>query len=257
MRVPVTSGFWALTLGSIGVVFGDIGTSPLYAFREAVYRRGGAWAAGVADYRARRSLADPVGADHRRHRRNMCCCCYAPTTMARAVRSSLMALAQGALGRRSWLLLRSVSSAPRFSIGDAMITPAISVLSAVEGLKLVTPALEPYVVPLTIFILVVLFAVQSRGTARVAVASGRSWWSGSPRWRSWASSTSRDDPWFWRRSIPGYAISSCLLTERSDWSSLGAVFLAVTGGEALYADLGHFGRRPIQAGVAVSSCRRW
>ena len=83
---------------------------------------------------------------------------------------SLMALGQRALGRRSWpLLALGVVGASMF-IGDSMITPAISVLSAVEGLKLVTPALEHYVVPLTIFILVVLFSVQSSGTARVASA---------------------------------------------------------------------------------------
>src|ERR1700739_2893967 len=165
-----SAGFWALTLGSIGVVFGDIGTSPLYAFREAV--AGAAhgepptrvivlgvlslilWALFIvvtAKYVLLLLRADNNG---------------------EGGTLSLMALGQRALGRRSWpLLALGVIGASMF-IGDSMITPAISVLSAVEGLKLATPALEHYVVPLTVFILVVLFSVQSRGTARVASAFG-------------------------------------------------------------------------------------
>src|SRR6186713_800715 len=165
-----TSGFWGLTLGSIGVVFGDIGTSPLYAFREAVASAAhhGAptpaivlgvlslilWALFIvvtAKYVLLLLRADNNG---------------------EGGTLSLMALGQRALGRRSLpLLALGVVGASMF-IGDSMITPAISVLSAVEGLKLVTPALEHYVVPLTIFILVVLFSVQSSGTARVASAFG-------------------------------------------------------------------------------------
>ena len=130
--------------------------------------------------------------------------------------------------------------------GDAVITPALSVLSAVEGLKVATPAFEPYVVPLTIVILVALFAVQSRGTAQVAALFG---------------------PitliWFVAIAIPGVqqiASNPGILAALNPWHAvtfvsghgmiglvaLGAVFLAVTGTEALYADLGHFGRKPIQ-----------
>ena len=165
-----TSGFWALTLGSIGVVFGDIGTSPLYAFREAVTHA----ANGAPVSRAivlgvlsliLWSLFIVVTAKY-------------VLLLLRADNNgeggtlSLMALGQRALGRRSWLLLALGVVGASMFIGDSMITPAISVLSAVEGLKLVTPALEHYVVPLTIFILVVLFSVQSSGTARVASAFG-------------------------------------------------------------------------------------
>src|ERR1700758_1130521 len=169
-EAPATSGFWALTLGSIGVVFGDIGTSPLYAFREAV--------AGAAQGQAVTrvivlgvlslilwSLFIVVTAKY-------------VLLLLRADNNgeggtlSLMALGQRAFGRRSWpLLALGVIGASMF-IGDSMITPAISVLSAVEGLKLATPAFEHYVVPLTIFILVALFAVQRSGTARVASAFG-------------------------------------------------------------------------------------
>src|ERR1700710_1059718 len=162
----VRTGFWGLTLGSIGVVFGDIGTSPLYAFREDV---AGA-AQGEPDTRVIGlgvfslilwALFIVVTAKY-------------VLLLLRADNNgeggtlSLMALGHRALGRRSWpLLALGVLGASMF-IGDSMITPAISVLSAVEGLKLAAPALEHYVIPLTVFILVVLFSVQSSGTARVA-----------------------------------------------------------------------------------------
>jgi KUP system potassium uptake protein len=161
---------------------------------------------------------------------------------------SLMALGQRALGRRSWpLLALGVVGASMF-IGDSMITPAISVLSAVEGLKLVTPALEHYVVPLTIFILVVLFSVQSSGTARVASAFG-------PVMVVWFATIAvmglthiMDDPSVLAAINPWYALEFLLSHGTIGLVTLGAVFLAVTGGEALYADLGHFGRKPIQSG---------
>jgi KUP system potassium uptake protein len=167
---PVTSGFWALTLGGIGVVFGDIGTSPLYAFRAAVTHAAGDEAIsriivlGVLSL-ILWSLFIVVTAKY-------------VLLLLRADNNgeggtlSLMTLGQRALGRRSWpLLALGVVGASMF-IGDSMITPAISVLSAVEGLKLVTPAFEHYVVPLTILILFLLFSVQSSGTARVASAFG-------------------------------------------------------------------------------------
>src|SRR5690349_15539782 len=142
----VTTGFWALTLGSIGVVFGDIGTSPLYAFREAV-------AAAAQDQPVSRSLVLGVLS-------LILWALFIVVTakyvllLLRADNNgeggtlSLMALGQRALGRHSWLLLALGVIGASMFIGDSMITPAISVLSAVEGLKLVTPALTPYVVPL-------------------------------------------------------------------------------------------------------------
>ena len=133
-------------------------------------------------------------------------------------------------------------------IADSMITPAISVLSAVEGLKLVTPALAHYVVPLTILILVGLFSVQSSGTARVAAAFG-------PVMVVWFATLAvlgllhiSDDPSVLAAINPWYAIQFLFSHGTIGLVTLGLVFLAVTGGEALYADLGHFGRKPIQAG---------
>ncbi|NOJ48473.1 potassium transporter Kup [Bradyrhizobium archetypum] len=241
-----TSGFWALTLGSIGVVFGDIGTSPLYAFREAASHAAEGQPVsriivlGVLSL-ILWSLFIVVTAKY-------------VLLLLRADNNgeggtlSLMALGQRALGRRSWpLLALGVVGASMF-IGDSMITPAISVLSAVEGLKLVTPALEHYVVPLTIFILVVLFSVQSSGTARVASAFG-------PVMVVWFATLAvmgmvhiSDDPTVLYAINPWYAIQFMLSHGVIGLVTMGLVFLAVTGGEALYADLGHFGRRPIQAG---------
>jgi KUP system potassium uptake protein len=245
-EAPVTTGFWALTLGSIGVVFGDIGTSPLYAFREAVAGAAGhepvtrvivlgvlsliLWALFIvvtAKYVLLLLRADNNG---------------------EGGTLSLMALGQRALGRRSWpLLALGVLGASMF-IGDSMITPAISVLSAVEGLKLAAPALEHYVVPLTLFILVVLFSVQSSGTAWIATAFG-------PVMVMWFSVLAvmglvhiSDDPSVLAAINPWYGIQFLLSHGTIGLVTLGAVFLAVTGGEALYADLGHFGRRPIQSG---------
>ena len=244
-EAPVTTGFWALTLGSIGVVFGDIGTSPLYAFREAVSGAAGhepvtriivlgvlsliLWALFIvvtAKYVLLLLRADNNG---------------------EGGTLSLMALGQRALGRRSWpLLALGVIGASMF-IGDSMITPAISVLSAVEGLKLAAPALEHYVVPLTLLILVVLFSVQSSGTARVATAFG-------PVMIVWFSALAvmglihiSDDPSVLAAINPWYGIRFLLTHGTIGLVTLGAVFLAVTGGEALYADLGHFGRKPIQS----------
>ena len=239
------AGFWALTLGSIGVVFGDIGTSPLYAFRVAVT----AAAQGVAPSRIivlgvlsliLWSLLIVVTTKY-------------VLLLLRADNNgeggtlSLMALGQRALGRRNLLLMSLGVVGASMFIGDSMITPAISVLSAVEGLKLATPAFDHLVVPLTVFILVVLFSVQSRGTSSVASAFG-------PVMVVWFSCLAvmglvhiSDDPSVLMAMNPWYAIQFMLSHGMIGLVTLGAVFLAVTGGEALYADLGHFGRKPIKA----------
>jgi KUP system potassium uptake protein len=243
---PVSSGFWALTLGSIGVVFGDIGTSPLYAFREAV--AGAAQGQPVTRIMVLGVLSLILWALLIVVTAKYVLLLLRADNNGEGGTLSLMALGQRALGRRSWpLLALGVIGASMF-IGDSMITPAISVLSAVEGLKLATPALEHFVVPLTIFILVVLFAVQRSGTARVASAFG-------PVMVAWFASLAimgfvhiSDDPSVLAAINPYYAVLFLLTHGTIGLVTLGAVFLAVTGGEALYADLGHFGRKPIQAG---------
>ena len=240
-----TAGFAALTLGSIGVVYGDIGTSPLYAFREAVIAASGTegtptvaavlgvlslilWALIIVvtlKYVVILLRADNHGEGG---------------TLA------LMALAQRtvAKGAATIVLLGIISGALFY--GDAVITPALSVLSAVEGLKDLTESFEPYIVPLTVLILLVLFAVQSRGTARVAAFFG-------PIMCVWfvAIAVAAIGPIMQQPQVllalnPLYAVSFMLHHGIIGFVTLGAVFLAVTGAEALYADLGHFGKRPIQ-----------
>ena len=243
-EAPVTTGFWALTLGSIGVVFGDIGTSPLYAFREAVHNASGGGPVsreivlGVLSL-ILWSLIVVVTIKY-------------VLLLLRADNNgeggtlSLMALGQRALGRRSWLLLALGVIGGSMFLGDAMITPAISVLSAVEGLKIAAPALEHVVVPVAIVILICLFAVQSRGTAMVASAFG-------PVMIVWFLTLGAmglmhisDDPGIVHAINPIFAVQFLLTHGVIGLVILGSVFLAVTGGEALYADLGHFGRKPIQ-----------
>ena len=243
---PVTTGFWALTLGSIGVVFGDIGTSPLYAFREAV--AGAAQGQPVTRVIVLGVLSLILWSLFIVVTAKYVLLLLRADNNGEGGTLSLMALGQRALGRRSWpLLAMGVVGASMF-IGDSMITPAISVLSAVEGLKLAAPALEHYVIPLTVFILVVLFSVQSSGTARVASAFG-------PVMIVWFTVLAvigliniNDDPSVLVAINPWYALNFLLTHGTVGMVTLGAVFLAVTGGEALYADLGHFGRKPIQAG---------
>jgi len=240
---PVTS-FWALTLGSIGVVYGDIGTSPLYAFREAILA---ATAGGEVTPAAVYGVLSLIfwalivivtlkyvllllRADNNGEGGTL----------------TLMALAQRALGRSTpfLFLLGTISGALFY--GDAVITPALSVLSAVEGLKVATPAFEPYIVPLTVIILVALFAVQSRGTAQVAAFFG-------PITLIWFIAIAivgvqhiAANPSVLHALNPWHAISFLGTHGTIGLVTLGAVFLAVTGAEALYADLGHFGRHPIQ-----------
>ncbi len=157
-----------------------------------------------------------------------------------------MALVQRLLGRPSTVVLTFGMIGAALFYGDALITPAISVLSAVEGLEVSTPALEAYVVPLTILILISLFAVQSRGTARVAAFFG-------PVMAIWfiaiavaGVSHIADEPSVLAAVNPWHAVAFVGSHGYIGLVTLGAVFLAVTGAEALYADLGHFGRKPIQ-----------
>jgi KUP system potassium uptake protein len=241
-----TSGFWALALGSIGVVFGDIGTSPLYAFRAAV--TDAAHGEEVSRIMVLGVLSMILWALFIVVTAKYVLLLLRADNNGEGGTLSLMALGQRALGRRSLFLMSLGVVGASMFLGDSMITPAISVLSAVEGLKLAAPALEHYVVPLTIFILVVLFAVQSRGTARVATAFG-------PIMVVWFTTLGvlglihvSDDPSVLWAINPVYAVQFLLSHGTIGLVTLGAVFLAVTGGEALYADLGHFGRKPIQAG---------
>src|SRR6195256_60087 len=240
-----TAGFKALLIGSIGVVYGDIGTSPLYALREAVMAASGP--AGSINPQAVLGVVSLIlwaliivvtlkyvlillRADNHGEGGTL----------------ALMALAQRAVtkGGGAIVLLGIVSGALFY--GDAVITPALSVLSAIEGIKLVTSAFDPYVVPLTVIILLVLFAVQSRGTARVAAFFGPVMcvWFGVIAIAAIAPIMKHPEVLF--ALNPLHAVWFMLHHGVIGFVTLGAVFLAVTGAEALYADLGHFGKRPIQ-----------
>jgi KUP system potassium uptake protein len=239
------SAFWALTVGSIGVVYGDIGTSPLYALREAITA-----AVGTGGDITREAVLGVLSL--------ILWALIVIVTLKYVVvllradnngeggTLALMALAQRALGRNAAVVaLCGIIGAALF-YGDAVITPALSVLSAVEGLKVATPAFDHFIVPLTVLILVALFAVQSRGTARVAAFFG-------PVMGLWFVAIAVpgiafviSNPDVLRAFDPIYGISFLANHGLIGLVTLGAVFLAVTGAEALYADLGHFGKKPIQ-----------
>ena len=231
---------WALALGSIGVVFGDIGTSPLYALREAVKASSGGPDAvpGILSIMVWTMLLIVtlkyvlvlLNADNK----------------GEGGTFALMALGQSVAKRSASLLLVLGVIGAAFFYGDAVLTPAISVLSAVEGLKLVAPQSEHTVVLLTIVILVGLFAVQSHGTAKVAQYFG-------PVMLLWFAALAAgglvhiiDDPRVFRALNPVLGVQFILTHGMVGLVVMGLVFLAVTGAEALYADLGHFGRKPIQ-----------
>lgn len=236
---------WPLTIGAIGVVYGDIGTSPLYAFREAVsHLTAGGEMLQRADVLGVLSL--------------ILWTLVLIVTIKYVIillrldnhgeggTLALMALARSVIYRNTTgFLFLGIAGAALF-FGDCVITPAISVLSAVEGLKMVTPAFDPYVLPLTIVIIVLLFSFQSRGTATVSKLFGpiTTLWFGLLGLTGLINLV--DDPSVLAAISPHYALAFIYNHGAATFMTLGAVFLAVTGAEALYADLGHFGRRPIQ-----------
>jgi len=246
-EVPATpkdfrSLFW-LGLGSVGVVYGDIGTSPLYAFREAL-----------------KPIAD--GGILREEIIGLISLIIWTLTIIVTLKyvlfllradnegeggtlSLLALLSKSAAGHGALLMILGLIGAALF-LGDSMITPALSVLSAVEGLKLVTPDLERFIVPISAGILIGIFAVQSHGTGAVAKFFG-------PITAVWFLVMAlggvfhiADDFGILSAFNPWHAVHFLLREGFLGIVVLGAVFLTVTGAEALYADLGHFGRRPIQ-----------
>jgi KUP system potassium uptake protein len=237
--------FWALTFGSIGVVYGDIGTSPLYALREAVLAASGP--SGTVTPEAVLGVLSLI----------LWSLVVVVTlkyvlVLLRADNNgeggtlALTALAFRALGRRTPLVIALGILGASMFYGSTLITPALSVLSAVEGLTVATAAFAPYVLPLTVIILVALFSVQSRGTARVSAFF-------APITLVWfvvlaaaGAMEIADNPGVLAAISPVYGIRFLLTHGIIGLITLGAVFLVVTGSEALYNDLGHFGRRPIQ-----------
>jgi KUP system potassium uptake protein len=235
-----------LALGALGVVYGDIGTSPLYALREAFHSEHAVpvnhdnilgllslvfWALIVII--SIKYLLFVMRADNRGEGGILALMSLVPPKL-RDLRG----------GR--WVLLALGLFGAALLYGDGMITPAISVLSAVEGLHVATPFFDPYVVPITLAILVILFVFQRKGTAGIGRVFG-------PVMMLWFTTLAVlglawavREPQVFSAVNPAYAFQFFVQNRWAGFLTLGAVTLVVTGGEALYADMGHFGKRPIQ-----------
>ena len=236
-------GLFAAMLGSIGVVYGDIGTSPLYAFREALkpISHDGITEAEVIGLISLMIWALTIIVTIK----YICFLLRADNDGEGGTLSLLALLMKSAGSKRGVLIMLGLIGAALF-MGDAMITPALSVLSAVEGLKLVTPEMDSFIIPISVVILVGLFAIQSHGTEVVAKFFG-------PITAVWFLVMGlvgflhiSDDYRILYAFNPYHAVEFLLAEGFYGIVVLGAVFLTITGAEALYADLGHFGRRPIQ-----------
>ena len=234
---------WKLVLGSIGVVYGDIGTSPLYALRESMHAVA---SDGVTETEVFGVVSLLLWTLILIVTVKYVLLIMRADNKGEGGTLSLVALVQGKLkSRPGWLLAIGVVGISLF-FGDAIITPAISVLSAVEGMTIVEPAFKPLVVPATLAIIVGLFLFQSQGTERVSILFGPImvvWFvlmavTGIVNLGQNLSILKAFNPLYGALFLGQHGFASLLV--------LGAVFLAVTGAEALYADLGHFGRKPIR-----------
>ena len=237
-------GLIKLAIGAIGIVFGDIGTSPLYAFRETF----------AGHHKLSLDHAHIMGVTSLMFWSMMVVVTikYVAIIMRADNKGeggslALLALISSKAQTKRWtagIVLLGVFATSLF-YGDSMITPAVSVLSAVEGLAVAQPGMGHFVLPIAIAILIFLFAIQQSGTARVGLFFG-------PIMLFYfltiallgAFSVAKTPDVLWAFS-PHYAVEFFLLDPVRAFLALGSVVLAVTGAEALYADMGHFGRKPI------------
>ncbi|NMF91573.1 potassium transporter Kup [Aromatoleum petrolei] len=239
------AGLAGVAVAAIGVVYGDIGTSPLYTLKE-VFNGPHAVPVTPANVYGILSLVFwalmlVVSAKY----------VVFITRADNRGEGGIMALTSLALrvvpeGRKAWVLSSLGVFGAALFYGDGMITPAISVLSAVEGLEVATPAFAPYVLPIALVVLVGLFMMQRHGTHKVGAIFG-------PVMVCWflllavlGISGIRLHPEILGALNPAWALGFLAENPLLGWLGLGAVVLAITGGEALYADMGHFGRRPIK-----------
>ncbi|TKD17811.1 potassium transporter Kup [Rhodobacter capsulatus] len=239
------TGLALTSLAAIGVVYGDIGTSPLYAYREAMVASG-AHGGGVDPEHVLGVLSVITWALIIVVTIKYVIILMMADNDGEGGTFSLLALVQRAMGRPTPIVLALGMLGAGLFYGDAAVTPAVSVLGAIEGLKLVTPAFEPFIVPLAVVIIVFLFVFQSKGTSAVAKFFG-------PVMMVWFAALAVGGvmnliqaPVVFEALNPIRAAELVTSNGPLGLAILGAAFLAVTGAEALYADLGHFGRRPIQ-----------
>jgi len=234
-----------LSLAALGIVFGDIGTSPLYAVRECFY----------GDFSVVPTVLNIFGAIS---------LIFWALILVISVKYLILVLradneGEGGILALMFLVLPKQKNSKRYKVilvmglfgaallyGDGMITPAISVLSAIEGLKIATPLFSPFVIPITLGILFGLFYFQKIGTKKVGFIFG-------PMLLFWFISLAAlglnsiiKHPEILKAINPYYAIQFFMVNRWHGIIILGAVFLVVTGGEALYADIGHFGKKPIR-----------
>jgi len=243
---PRTSGLGLLTVGALGVVYGDIGTSPLYALRECFHGLHGVqpthdnvlgvlslifWSLTLII--SIKYLVFVMRADNKGEGGILALLALVAQSPDAQRRSRATLVTLGLFGAA-------------LLYGDGMITPAVSVLSAVEGLTVATHIFEPYIVPITVLILLGLFLIQSHGTTRVGALFG-------PVMVVWFVVLAvlglrwiGTEPQVLHAFIPTHALTFFRDNGWHGFVVLGAVFLVVTGGEALYADMGHFGKKPIR-----------
>jgi KUP system potassium uptake protein len=241
----------ALTVGAIGIVFGDIGTSPLYALKESFAPSHGIpitqtsvmgilsvmfWA--MTALVTVKYLVFMMRADNKGEGGILALTALAQRCFRQSSRARWLVIALGIFGASMFY-------------GDAIITPAMSVLSAVEGLNVVAPTLEKFVLPISIGILIALFMIQKHGTSTIGKFFGPTmvlWFLvltllGGVQIVQHPEILAALNPWYSWQFFIQHGVAA--------WVTLGAVVLCVTGGEALYADMGHFGKRPIRYGWFV------
>jgi KUP system potassium uptake protein len=237
-------GAHSLMLAALGVVYGDIGTSPLYTIRQSLLAYGETSETAIFGVLSLifwslvlvvtvKYVLVIMRADNRGEGGLLALTALVLRTTTRDHKRYLWIMAAGLIGAALFY-------------GDGVITPAISVLSAVEGLKVATPLFEPYVIPISLVLLIGLFLIQQRGTAAIGGLFGPvmlTWFAVLAALGVWGI---LQQPRILLALNPAYAITALVAAPWRGFIMLGAVFLAVTGTETLYADMGHFGRRALR-----------